>query len=509
MQVEVLRHPTQRRRAPPKAPTGALLWFLRCTALVVFVLCLWLAVAVAWNFSNAATTRHSAVIAFFDPHVRDPVVWPEHLFIEEGEGGQEQQRQQQQQQQHDHRHKHAAGDGLYSHLSLLQYDFGRWRHPVRDVTFLEDEAQRWTSVVQRFFTQKKWNSFTLTSTRFFVVVHLVQLNYLDDVVLTVIERPTGRRWTYHGHSMLGMGLRMAPSSIDGCTEWTASVLHRIPLEHEEAAEDLSICYDRVDGVWRGSVSLLAEAMHNAGGNVPISLVFTVQMTDALAMLFPLDGTLKRPAYIHKAAGAEFVGKLIVGDEEHDLDGLAALDWTKIDALRETTWKRASFSAQGQLTTIVRRRRGNSGDPNATTAVAEPQEKDDEVVSESTAPARIGINLSADVLDYRGHSLENAIWINGTLFPLSGVSFVVPKYHKHRNTWHVRSLNPTTETVRLVFQPRSFREDKTDVAALLLTDSIQVYGLANITVEFRPEPDLLYKLQIDNAVGLMEDHRAIW
>lgn len=154
----------------------------------------------------------------------------------------------------------------------------------------------------------------------------------------------------------------------------------------------------------------------------------MERQEALALLFPLGNDTMRPAYVHKAAGSPVRGFIAFGDdderlEEHAYDhtrvALGAIDWTRSHALRCTRWKWASVSFRANVT--IATSGGDAGSDEATV----------------TEEAAVGINLSSDVYDVDGESMENAVWINGAVYLLRGVSFTVPEQHRQQE-WTIKS-----------------------------------------------------------------------
>lgn len=150
--------------------------------------------------------------------------------------------------------------------------------------------------------------------------------------------------------------------------------------------------------------------------------------EALALLFPLGNDSLRPAYVHKAAGSPVRGAFSFGNVSVELPGghqppqaLGAVDWTRSLALRCTRWNWASSSFRALVHTTVKKL-GSVSEPPA-----------------GARWASIGINLSKDVYDIDGESQENALWIDGKVYPLRGVQFNVPE-DPVRGEWRIRSLD---------------------------------------------------------------------
>jgi hypothetical protein len=186
----------------------------------------------------------------------------------------------------------------------------------------------------------------------------------------------------------------------------------------------------------------------------------VDTRDSLAMLHRLGP--RRVAYTHKAAGWPTSGQFELGARPVRLDGgLAASDWTRSQASRITEWKWASFS------TFLR-----DGTP-------------------------VGLNLSAQVYeDERGHSVENALWIDGRAQRLSGVRFEVPQQPKSQ-AWRIRSID--AGEVDLEFEPLGAREEHTNFG-LVRTDFVQPYGRFAGRVCGH---------DITGAFGVVEVHLSVW
>jgi len=300
-------------------------------------------------------------------------------------------------------------------------------------------------------------------------------------------------WEYHGRLPIGFGLDIAASSIDGCTTWASN-----PLNPDK--KDSSVCYNKETKQWVAQADVTVESR---GESRPIKFQFTIETTQGLVLLFPLDDTLNRPAYVHKVAGAPTDGELVWNGQTHSLKGHGTIDWTKANAKRDTVWKWASFAGAGAVTIT-----------------------EGENVSKTTSS--IGINLSSDVYDVQGHSQENGLWIDGKLllllfvlhfvvkkksvnfsgkvFSLAGVKFAVPAI-KDKETWTVQSLSQT-ETVSLTFKPIASRSDNTNVV-LLVSDFTQSVGTADIVVKFSPKAGVQYEVELHDVLGVMEDHHAIW
>jgi hypothetical protein len=286
---------------------------------------------------------------------------------------------------------------------------------------------------------KEWHYLSFTTNEWFVAVGLVQLGYVANLFAYAVERLQNTSALEYGAlSPLGAALSFAPSSIRGRTSWNS----RSASVSVEANEGWDVTLD----IPLGSERLRGRAH--------------VDARDSLAMLHRLGP--RRIAYTHKAAGWPVAGALELGGRTVCLDGgLAASDWTRAQASRITEWKWASLSS---------------------------------FLSDGTP---IGLNLSAQVYeDERGHSVENAFWVDGKVRALSGVVFEVPP-HPQTQRWQIRSIDG--DDVDLEFEPRGAREEHTNFG-IVRTDFVQPYG--SFTGQVCGH-------QIDGAFGVVETHISVW
>ena len=286
---------------------------------------------------------------------------------------------------------------------------------------------------------KEWHYVSFTTDEWFVALGLVHLGYVGNLFSYAVDRVQGRSAVEYGSlSPLGKALSIAPSSVEGTTIW------------KSRAASVSIASN--DG-WdlELDIPLGAERLRGRA---------RIEARDSLAMLHRLGPG--RVAYTHKAAGWPTSGQLELGSCGIRLDGgLAASDWTRSQASRVTEWKWASLSG---------------------------------FLHDGTA---IGLNLSAEVYDdEKGHSLENALWINGEVQRLSGVRFEMPSDPKTRR-WLIRSLD--SNEVDIEFEPLGAREEHTNFG-LVRTDFVQPYGRFAGRVCGR---------DIGGCFGVVETHVSIW
>jgi hypothetical protein len=286
---------------------------------------------------------------------------------------------------------------------------------------------------------KEWHYVSMTTDEWYIAIGLVQLGYVANLFAYAVDRVQQRPAIEYGTlSPLGSALSFAPSSAAGASAWESRNA-RVSIEARDGWDlDLDIPL--------GSERLRGRARLDA--------------RQSLAMLHRLGP--RRLAYTHKAAGWPASGYLELGTRPIRLDGgLGASDWTRSQASRITEWKWASLS-------------GFVGDGTP-----------------------FGLNLSAQVYeDERGHSVENAFWVDGKVHHLDGVRFDVPKDPKSE-TWRIASLE--SGAVDLEFQPLGAREEHTNFG-LVRTDFVQPYGRFAGSVCGH---------DLSGTFGVVEVHLSVW
>ena len=291
----------------------------------------------------------------------------------------------------------------------------------------------------RRYRLKEWHYVSFTTEEWYVAVGLVQLGYIGNLFCYAVDRIQKRcAVEYVSLSPLGRALSLAPSSVRGTTSWKSRAATVSIAANDGWAVDLDI-------------PLGAERLRGRAH---------IESRDSLAMLHRLGP--QRVAYTHTAAGWPASGYLELGPRPIRLDGaLAASDWTRSQASRVTEWKWASLSG---------------------------------LLHDGTA---IGLNLSADVYDdAKGHSVENALRIDGKVRPLSGVRFEMPSDPKTKR-WVIRSLD--TDEVDVEFEPLGAREEHRNFG-LVRTDFVQPYGRFAGRVCGH---------DITGCFGVVEAHVSVW
>jgi hypothetical protein len=286
---------------------------------------------------------------------------------------------------------------------------------------------------------KEWHYVSFTTDEWFVALGLVQLGYVANLFAYAVDRREGECVAEYGElSPMGRALSFAPSSIAGRTTWrNRNAYASIEADDGWTVElDLPVGAERLSGRAR------------------------IETRESLAMLHRLGPN--RVAYTHKAAGWPASGELTLGGRRIRLDGgLAASDWTRSQANRVTEWKWVSVNG---------------------------------FLEDGTS---VGLNLSAQVYeDERGHSVENALFVDGRVRHLSGVRFLVPSSPQSQ-TWRIASLEGSE--VDLEFEPLGAREEHTNLG-LMRTDFVQPYGRFTGHV---------CGLDFTGLFGVVEVHLSVW
>ena len=295
---------------------------------------------------------------------------------------------------------------------------------------------------------KRWHYQSVLTPQYFFAFALVDLGYAAKVFAYLVDRAhLTEKKEYSCLSPLARGLEFADSSVCGQSVW------------EEGPNRLSVSYRNG---WHVDVDLLLDKSRIHGS-------FSVENEEAMALLFKLPNG--QPAYTHKAAGLRAHGSLFVDHAAIDLrEAVASLDWTRSVALRETRWLWCSLQGYNL--------RGY----------------------------RIGLNLSSLVYDDDdGNSQENALWLDGQVYPLGGVTFSLP-VNPRTQPWRIRSSDPSRAEVDLVFTPYGTREEQLNLG-IMMSSFIQPYGSFQGTICATAAG--LPPLSVDGLFGVVETHHSLW
>ncbi|MBM4344968.1 MAG: DUF2804 domain-containing protein [Deltaproteobacteria bacterium] len=296
--------------------------------------------------------------------------------------------------------------------------------------------------------RKEWHYLSVCTDRQFIAVAVVQLGYLANAFAYAVDLadPCGAPWRFEALRPLGVAVDFAPAADRGVTCW-----------HSRGARI------EITGDCRGWRVDLDVPLRRSAMQRPLRGQFTVQRAESLTLVHRLP--TGKPAYTEKEAGLLAELALAFGDQRVAGPGLATSDWTRSVALRETRWKWASL------------------------------------VAHLPAGRRLGLNLSAEVYDdARGHGRENAVWIDGAVWPIGGVRFAVPA-DPERAPWRIDSLEDGAVDLR--FEPMGARRQDLDFGAVA-SQFVQPFGrfFGRVVVAGNTVP-------IAGAVGVVENHRARW
>jgi len=332
---------------------------------------------------------------------------------------------------------------------------------------------------------KRWSYVSVNDESYYIGTAIVQFYYVADVFLYLVDKRNSEQWLYTGQLPLGLGVKATMSSVDGCTTWgTPRATGSRPW--------IEMCGTHQDMFsLRAALTVTSQISQK---QKQLQVQVTMVSKDDFVLAYPLDGNEQRLSYVHKLAGAPVLPDsfLSLDDEKHELvQASAGLDWTKGRHLYRTFWKWVSLNdARAKVT------RGSG----------------------NTAEEMIGINLSDLVYDMavengQKFSTENAVWVNGQVFPVSvPIEILVPQ-NPAQDEWRIFSANSpeANVVVDLRFKPAGAREDHTYLW-LLMSDFIQPFGRFSGTIVIKdPASQLAIKIEIDesSAFGVVENHQAYW
>jgi len=164
----------------------------------------------------------------------------------------------------------------------------------------------------RRMRKKEWHYVSAVTRECFLGVAVAQLGYVANVFAYFVDRETATMVETEVLSPLGLGVKIAGSSVDGATTW--------------GGQSVSLA-------WHGGGWDCALALRLA--RRPLNATLRVEADRAVALLYPLGSN--RAAYTHKEAGNRCSGTLEYGGRRYSLDGHAAMDWTRSFANRRTEW----------------------------------------------------------------------------------------------------------------------------------------------------------------------------
>ena len=343
-------------------------------------------------------------------------------------------------------------------LNLAQA-LGRYKQPLRAFEFpVHDED--YFSPLRHFYQTKRWHYSSVNTDNYFLAFAIVHVGYASTTFIYLVDKQSRELFEYGTIRPLGVGVSVAPSSIEGCSS---------------SGGQVRVCYDAQLQAWKVSMdATLASAKADTGmkSSVDVKGEFVIaQPAESLALVMPLEPT--KVGYTHKLAGSDAKGTLEIDGTVHDFEnGYAAIDWTKSLARRLTVWKWVSLS---------------------TAAKQSVNGKDRSVA--------LGINFSMDVYDLDGISQENAIWIDGRVFVVGRVDVSAPEGEdaKHKEMWNITTpasfacdvSDLECEYISLRFKPTGARSENVDLSPLIKSVFVQPVGTMTGVVKVRGRFSHLY------------------
>eukprot|EP01134_Creolimax_fragrantissima_P001015 CFRG1015T1 len=366
-------------------------------------------------------------------------------------------------------------------VSTHSYKLGRYTRPFKSVEYpVTDVSYPW-------LTLKRWAYYSVATTTHSFTFAIVQVNYASVAFAYMVDLHSKQMFEYSALVPFGLTTNMSPSSIEGCSSFTAW------------NSSMEVCFDKRKKAWiiKADVRAYSKQNHEAR-HIVADYEMVMGDSESLVMHFPLANNPYRPAYTHKLAGAPANGILTVDGKQNNIEnGLGSVDWTKSMAMRRTEWNWASSTFHAVV-------------QNFTNGEIKTKTK-----------CTIGINLSAKVYDIDGHSQENAVWVDGKVYSTEGVLFEVPETGKTQETdlWGITSIpinNMTQSTtsvhVQLKFRPWGARTENDD-KILVKSKFLQAYGVYNgqITITTVVKSNLTETMVVEvvDAYGVAEDHFALW
>lgn len=307
------------------------------------------------------------------------------------------------------------------------------------------------------FQLKRWVYHSIATPQYFIGFAIAHLGYIANGFAYITDRNTGVTYEFTSLAPFGIGTTFSTSSIQGCSSFQSLVGNNI----------IQSCATQHG--YELYLQLMVHDKVNNGVSIPLIVNATLQSNpEALFFIFP--HAADRHALVHKEIMAG-QATIQLGESIHlqNQPSAGMIDWTFSLAHRITIWKWAS------LATYV----------------------DSDLV---------GINLSEHVYDdASGISAENAVFVNGKVYVLGDVDFVLPE-EPATQTWYLRTSANSTSHVKLdlSFQPRGTREERIN-AGLVISDFVQPHGYFFGTITL-PDGKII---RLDKAYGVCENHYAKW
>ena len=203
-------------------------------------------------------------------------------------------------------------------------EFGRYTKPLSTIDY------SWVSSSKtfNFIALKHWDYKSVSSSRYFIVAAIANLNYVANAFVYVVDRTDRQKavYQYPGRSVLARSIgEQAKSSIDGCTHFNQS-----------SSEFILLCYN--PQAQRYEMKANVPVTGGLQVSFDLQIEYSTKTDESMVLLYPV--TNARPAYTHKVAALPAHGTLEISNQQKELirDGLSSIDWTLAYSERLSRWK---------------------------------------------------------------------------------------------------------------------------------------------------------------------------
>jgi hypothetical protein len=298
---------------------------------------------------------------------------------------------------------------------------------------------------------KRWQYLSVVHPDFLVAAAVVDAGYLATGFAYLVDRT---RNTLHQWSRLGppgRGARVAPSSVDGISDFEAPGFGLIRMQNQSA---------------RG-LRTLEIALRATAASPPLavhcSILDSGRSPDPMVVVHPVAAD--RWLYTHKVFGLPAGGSVRCGRLQAEVppgQALAGLDYNCGHRLYETTWNWAAAAGHAK-----------DGTP-------------------------IGFNLTRHRTD---QAQDCALWLDGRTVPLSEARFQYDPTHRTTAPWRIRDPDGLCD---LGFDPQGERSENIQLG-LVVSQFHQPYGRFSGTLRDREGRGF----ELGDVYGVTEEHRARW
>ncbi len=210
---------------------------------------------------------------------------------------------------------------IQNRLPSNSNEFGRFTKPLP----LIDYSWVPSSNFFDFLALKHWDFKSISTSKYFIVAAIANLNYIASAFVYVIDRSNREKpfYQYASRSLAARAIKeQANSSVDGCTHF-----------YQSSSEYIRLCYNKNEKVYE--VDANVPMMNDLQISFDFKIGYSSEKDLSMVLIYPVEEM--RPAYTHKIAGLPAQGKINIGEEER-LDGISSMDWTLAYSERLSSWK---------------------------------------------------------------------------------------------------------------------------------------------------------------------------